>query len=290
MMKSIVLSSACALLTAIASSAFGDMPAAPSPSDPAALEEVIVTARRVNENLQRVPVAVTVIDQQAIDKYGSFSPFELAQSAPGLRASAGFSNHEDVTFNLRGETQTFQTLFPAVIPYFAEVPLKTITAGTFYDLDDVQILRGPQGVRFGRVTDGGAVLIQPKMPTDTFEGFAETKFGDYGLNEYKGALNIPLLDDKILIRGAFDISRRRGYTDNLLTGRALDDVHYDSGRISATLKPADGFINSTVIELYRSNENGTANQLTGVSDATIVDNLESVGFPRDGGKWRCAAI
>src|SRR3546814_19087719 len=83
---------------------------------------------------------------------------DLVQTTPGLAVSASVSDRNNLTYTIRGQGFSFGTVFPAVITYFAEVPISRLTQGQFYDLANVQVLRGPQGVGFGRVTDGGNVM------------------------------------------------------------------------------------------------------------------------------------
>ena len=142
-------------------------------ADDAVGGDIIVTARRKAESLQTVPIAVTAVGQDVLTRTGSFSPLDIAQIAPGIRTSGSSGNRSDVAYSIRGQGITFGNIFPSVIPYFAEVPIVTeFSTGSFFDLENIQILRGPQGVRFGRVTDGGAVLVQPKKPTNDLGGFA----------------------------------------------------------------------------------------------------------------------
>src|SRR3546814_6337120 len=89
-----------------------------------------------------------------MDQRGSFNPVDLVQTTPGLAVSASVSDRNNLTYTIRGQGFSFGTVFPAVITYFAEVPISRLTQGQFYDLANVQVLRGPQGVGFGRVTDG----------------------------------------------------------------------------------------------------------------------------------------
>lgn len=218
-------------------------------------KEIIVTARRSAENLQTVPVAVTALEEGALDKGGGFSPLDLQQLAPGIRTAANVGSRTDVVYSIRGQSVTFGNIFPAVIPYFAEVPIVgEFSTGSYFDLENVQILRGPQGVRFGRVTDGGAVLLQPRRPTNDFEGFVNVSVGNYGLVHLTGALNLPIAEDRVLLRVAGERNRRNGFTTNLLTGGDLDNVDYDSIRATLMLSPFDGFENTTTIQHVEGRE------------------------------------
>lgn len=227
----------------------------------AAADEIIVTARRSEESLQTVPVAVTALNEDALNKGGGFSPLDLGQLAPGIRTTGNIGNRSDVVYSIRGQSITFGNLFPSVIPYFAEVPIVgEFSTGSFFDLENVQILRGPQGVRFGRVTDGGAVLLQPRRPSNEFEGFLDVSAGNYGLLRTTGAVNIPVIEDRILLRVAGERNRRNGFTTNLLDGQKLDDVNYDSIRGSLVISPVEGLQNTTIAQ-YNTASETNSNQI-----------------------------
>jgi len=219
---------------------------------------IVVTARRKEENLQTVPIAVTAISQATLSKGGSFSPLDLAHVAPGIRTSGGSGNRSDIAYSIRGQGITFGNFFPSVIPYFAEVPIVSeFSTGSYFDLENVQVLRGPQGVRFGRVTDGGAVLLTPKKPTNELGGYAKVTVGDYDLHTIEAGVNLPIVSDKVLLRIAGETNRRRGFTLNVPNNQWLDGVHYDTIRATLTLRPVDGVENTTVFQYNEAHENNS---------------------------------
>ena len=226
-----------------------------APAATGGLDEIVVTARRKEENQQTVPVTVDSIKPETLEARGNVSVLDLQELVPGLMANSDISR-DDVTFSIRGQTQTGGTLFPAVITYFSEVPLGSVSSGEFYDLENIQVLKGPQGTLFGRVTDGGAILLTPVKPAMKFEGYGELKLGDYNLREFRGAVSLPIVDDKVALRIAADVSRRDGYTHNLFDGSFLDDVSYEGGRIGLLLKPIDSLTNYTIFSYHSMNENG----------------------------------
>jgi len=264
-------------LTVAAHAQATEPPVAPGDTqDAAAADEVsddnaiIVTARRTDENLQRVPVAVTVIDEGSLDKGGGFSPLDLGQLAPGIRTTSGVGNRSDIVYSIRGQSVTFGNIFPAVIPYFAEVPIVgEFSTGSFFDVENVQILRGPQGVRFGRVTDGGAVLVQPRRPTNEFGGYVTASAGNYGLLRMEGAINVPVITDRVLLRVAGERNRRNGFTTNLLNGMKLDDVHYDTIRGALVLSPIEGIRNTTFVQKNIAHE-ANSNQIFVLNEAVYA--------------------
>lgn len=254
--------------------------AAAQPSTDESLGEIVVTARRREERLQDVPVAVTVLSQETFDKVGAFSPLELTKLVPSFNISASENDRDKIIFSIRGQGQSLETLYPSVIPYFAEVPLAALSSGTFFDLQNVEILRGPQGTLFGRNTDGGAVLISPRRPSNDHSGYAEVRLGSYNLRQIQGALNIPIVSDKVLFRGAFEIARRDGFTRNLANGADLDNVNYGSFRGSLILRPVDDLENYTVLAYNKQDTNGAGTKITFVDPVAFSRTLGFAGVPQ----------
>ncbi|MBV9511567.1 MAG: TonB-dependent receptor plug domain-containing protein [Caulobacteraceae bacterium] len=255
-----------------------------------------MTARRKNEVLQRVPEAISAVRQADIDARGVFSLTTVSQVAPGIHVDADIGDRTDLVLTIRGQGQTYGTEYPSVLTYFNEVPLPRLTTGQFFDLQNIQVLRGPQGTLFGKVTDGGALLIVPNKPTDDFRASIEGKFGNYGLHDFQGMVNVPIVEDKVLFRAAFDIDRRNGFTyDRGLTasdkalaaglpfppvdpnaGRWLDDVNYNSFRFSLVVRPNDRFENYSVLSVYNADESGTGDPINIVNPTILAGTLGSI--------------
>ncbi|MEP6867629.1 MAG: TonB-dependent receptor [Novosphingobium sp.] len=248
--------------------------------------DIIVTARRTAEKLQDVPVAVTLVSQASIDAKGVFDPIDLADMTPGLSIAPSVVDRNNLVYTIRGQSFVFGSVFPAVITYLDEVPNQYLTQGAFFDLENVQILRGPQGVNFGRVTDGGNVMLSSKKPTNEFGGYVGVKLGDYSLRTVNGAINIPIVKDKVLFRAAFETTRRNGFTTNLANGRKLDDAHYDAFRGSLTLRPVDTVENTTVVSYVKTDTNGTGVILDGINvpafASTAANIFTGLGFVTPG--------
>ena len=149
--------------------------------------DIIVTARRVEERLQDVPISITVFDQAQLTQRNIAVAADLATYTPSLQVNQRYGP-ERTSFSVRGFNQDLSTA-PTVGVYFAEVvgvraqggttSGNTVGAGAFTDLANVQVLKGPQGTLFGRNTTGGAVLLTPAKPTDDLEGYVEGTYGNY---------------------------------------------------------------------------------------------------------------
>ena len=266
--------SATALLACVSSAGAQQSSAAPAAVTAAqseSIEVVTVTARRRAENLEKVPVAVTVLSSATLRTTDTTSAIGLQNVVPSLEVAANLGSRDDDVFTIRGQSQPFGGADPGVQTYFAQVPFNASGPGSEYDMDNIQVLKGPQGTLFGRNTTGGAILFEPKRPDDQFGGYFDVTGGDYNLGELKGAINVPL-GDTLAVRFAGDIASRQGFTKDISTGEDLDNVDYDAFRVGVTWKPFPGFENYAVFDYFRDHNNGTGAKLTGVNTATI-DNL-----------------
>jgi iron complex outermembrane recepter protein len=223
-------------------------------SSPRAIEEVVVTARRTAENLQEVPLTVTALSQEDLKQQNIVRPTDLMYAAPSLTTAPYISTFND-TYAVRG-------LPTGVTTYFAESPCCIgNTSVPFLDIQSVQVLNGPQGTLFGRTSAAGSVLIEPVRPhMDELEGFVEARFGDYGRQEYTGALNLPLIEDMLSVRLAVGSMEVDGYTKSIGSSQKFDEqnnwqarlgIQFNSGRFSnytaASYVNVDQSVSSSVL-------------------------------------------
>jgi iron complex outermembrane receptor protein len=180
-----------------------------------------------------------------------------------------------LTFSIRGQTvDAFTGSQTAVVPYFDEVQMLAGGASSFFDLESIQVLKGPQGTLFGRNTTGGAVLYTSAKPKDELGGYLKLRAGDYNMHEGLGAVNVPLFDHSLLVRIAGDIVYRDGYQENVYNGQNLGKVSRQSGRISLLWRPMDALENSLVMEFDHVGGNSTATRLHTVNH----DNCSPTGI------------
>jgi iron complex outermembrane receptor protein len=237
------------------------------------IEEVTVHARRQAENQQLVPVAVTVVDPDQIGRRGNFDPLDIAQLAPGLNVQSANSDKTNYYFTIRGESFTTGTLYSSVLPYFSEVPFSRLFPGTFFDMENVQVLRGPQGTLFGRVTNGGAILLQPTQPGNTLQGYISQDYGSWDLHTTAGALTVPVIPQVLSIRAAFELGRQDGYVRNIATGLDTNDTNYNSFRLSVRFSPTANFDNLLTVQYHWASESGTDSRLFFVNPNAVLANL-----------------
>jgi iron complex outermembrane receptor protein len=222
--------------------------------------DIIVTARRVEERLQDVPISITVLNQQEIDNRNITSPTDLATFTPALTANAA-QGVNNAVFSIRGFIQDFATA-PSVAVYFADVVApRGLSAnqtgdgagpGSFFDLQNVQVLKGPQGTLFGRNTTGGAILFVPQKPKDDFSGYVEASVGNYDMKRLQAVLNVPL-GEQARARIGFDRTKRDGYLKNLGVGpKNLADIDYVAARASLVVDLTPDLENYTIASYSRS--------------------------------------
>lgn len=236
-----------------------DAPAANA--DGSAMQEIVVTAQRRSESLSRTPVSVQVLNSDALQKRAVTSDADLQTTLPGLTVRAGQTSNT-LNYSIRGQSVDVNSSSrSSVLPYVNEVQLGGgsskggASASAFYDLESVQVLKGPQGTLFGRNSTGGAVLFQTTKARDEFGGYVTGWYGNYDDRKLEGAINIPLVEDKVMVRAAGFYQKRDGYQVNLLDNSRLGNVDTKSGRLSLTLKPSSNFTNDFMIQYSRARGN-----------------------------------
>jgi len=246
----------------------------------ASLDEVVVTARRTEERLQDVPISITVFNQDQLDKHNVLNGEDLAKYTPSLSVSDPLGPN-NVSFAIRGFAQSTGTT-PSVGVYFADVVapragFSSVTAGdgagpgSYFDLQNVQVLKGPQGTLFGRNTTGGAILLVPQKPTSEFGGYVEGSYGNYNMNREQGAVNIPL-SDTVRVRLAFDRETRDGYVQNVsgIGPSRFDAIDYDAVRASIVVDVTPNLENYTILSYSRSDTAGYIGAISACNPASFL--------------------
>ena len=216
--------------------------------------EVIVTAQRRSENLERTPVAVEVLSGTTLTKQAITSDRDLQIAAPGLTVKGG-QNGNQLNYSLRGQTvDSFTSSLPAVLPYVNEVEVGGAGQSAFYDLQSIQVLKGPQGTLFGRNATGGAVLFTTAKPTEDTSGYMTARFGNYSNIDLEGAISGAIIPDKLLVRIAGTYHTRDGYQQNIYpntTQPELGGFDRQGLRISVTAKPTTNLTNDLVVDYFQ---------------------------------------
>jgi len=189
-------------------------------------EVIIVTARRRQETAQAVPLAISVIKADSIESTGNFNVVKLQQVAPTLQVYS--SNPRNTSVNIRGLGVPFgltsDGFEQGVGIYVDDVYNSRVAAATFdfLDVQQVEVLRGPQGTLYGKNTTAGAINITTNQPTFDFEGRAELSLGNLALKQAKAAVSGPL-SDTVAVRIAIASTSRRGTIYNVATKRWINE-------------------------------------------------------------------
>ncbi|MDE2111822.1 MAG: TonB-dependent receptor [Alphaproteobacteria bacterium] len=223
------------------------------------IETVIVTATRTRENELNVPVAITAFSQNDLDQKNIQTANDLQNFVPSLDVLT-IATAPD-SFTIRGIGPTGNLTGggpgggPGVVAYLAEAPTNAGGPGVFFDLESLQVLKGPQGTLFGRNTTGGAVLMEPVRPSNEFGGYADAILGDFGRMQYEAAVNVPVLD-WLSFRVAGMTDDQTGYTRDIVTNIDYNDRHSRSFRLGVLAKPFEGFENYLVAQYVYYNQHG----------------------------------
>jgi iron complex outermembrane receptor protein len=293
----------------VAALALSSVPAyaqdAAAPADEAkeygGLDAIIVQARKVDENLQEVPVAVTVLSGNDLSDRNVQQVQDLTNFTPGLLIRSGSNTPSALTVTLRGQVQTdtLITLDPSVGTYVDGVYWARSYGlnGDFLDVQSVQVLKGPQGTLFGRNTTGGAMLINSNNPDlNDFGGSLSLTYGRFNEFQATGVLNVPLVQDKLGVRVALQRLTRDGYTTNSVpagtvsaipasnpavakapyvgtpNGVKLDDRDRWNGRVKVDFKPTENLTIRLSGEYFRMDEQSPSRQLRLATSAFTASN------------------
>lgn len=192
--------------------------------------DIIVTARRRSETAQEIPLAISVIGGPQIESTGAFNIDRVQQLAPTLQLFS--SNPRNTAVNIRGLGVPFgltsDGFEQGVGIYIDDVYYARVASATFdfVDIDQVEVLRGPQGTLYGKNTTAGAINIKTKQPTFNLEGSAEVSVGNFSFKQARAAISGPL-SDTLAARVAVSTTDRTGTIFNVTTGQdiqSLDNV------------------------------------------------------------------
>lgn len=224
-----------------------------------AVEEVIVTAQKREENVQDVPIAVTALTaddllSQRID-FGA----ELARAVPNLFFTRQLNG--EYNFQIRGIGSQLLSVAgdSGVGVHSNNVPLSVnrLADADFFDLDRIEVLRGPQGTLYGRNATGGVInAITNKPKLQEFSSAFSLEYGEFDTRKVNGYINLPVTETSAL-RVAGVVLQRDGYTENTLTGSDIDGRDLYSARITYAFAPTESFRASLMYERFDEDDNRT---------------------------------
>ncbi|MGD9599104.1 MAG: TonB-dependent receptor [Steroidobacteraceae bacterium] len=209
------------------------------------LQEVTVTAQRREEAEQSVPLAITALSADMLERQQIRSIQQLDQIVPNIvmNQNTGTSSASKIFLRGVGEDESFFTADTPVGIYVDDVYIARQTGAMFdlFDIERLEVLRGPQGTLYGRNTSAGAVKLVSKKPTlGEYQGQAELTIGSYDRFDVRATGNLPL-GDKAALQGAVLMRTRDGYTRNAFDGGFVNDQDVKGARVSLLAEPTDRF-------------------------------------------------
>jgi iron complex outermembrane recepter protein len=227
----------------------------------AELEEIVVTAQRQVERLQDVPLAITALSASDLADRGVRQAGDITASVPNMMLNLPYGPEAQPTFTLRGvTTQDYsQNQSSPIAMYVDEVykPVGAVQALQTYDLDRVEVLRGPQGTLYGKNATGGAVSFYSRNPSLTAtEGYATAGFGNYSAYSLNAAAGGPIIDNELGVRAAVLYEKRDGWVHSIVPGvEPLNGVDALAGRLTFLYKGGDNL--SATLKLSSTRSGGT---------------------------------
>jgi len=204
------------------------------------IADVIVTARKVVETTQQAPLAITVFSGEELAARGIENVQKLQALAPSLSIGQ-INGMAQITSRGIGLDNFLPGADPSVALHVDGVVVSQPGAqlGSFFDLERVEVVRGPQGTLYGRNSTGGSINLVTRRPGNDFSGYANVSYGNYEALIVEAALGGPLVADKLLARVAIKTEDRAGYGDNIRVGRDVDDASRQAIRGQILARPGE---------------------------------------------------
>ena len=208
-----------------------------------ALEEIVVTAQKRSESLQEVPISISVFSEDDIERLNISNPIDLVKNIPGMTGVTNVGLPQAAAYFIRGigQDESVATLDPAVGTFVDGVFVSRQIANNsrLYDIESVEVLKGPQGTLYGRNTTGGAVRIITKKPTEETEGWFDIAYGEYQTIEMSGKLNFALTDKVFAKVTTFYIDQDEGFLYNVTLNKEQWKRNANGARAQILYAPND---------------------------------------------------
>ena len=252
----------------------------------AAVETVTVTSSKLGgADVQSIPIAITALSQEQLTATQTAGGPDLVKQVPNLTFTK--TNFSGYSIQIRGiGTQAISvTTDPAVAVAMNDIPFirNHFFEQEFFDVGQLEVLRGPQGTLYGRNATAGVVNITTAKPTDQFEAMASGELGNYHQRRFEGMINLPIVDDRLDLRLAGEWTKRQGYSFNSITDNRIDGRDLWSGRATLGLKPADNVQMYLVWEHFSEDDDRLRSSKQLCNRAPDVEEVNGVPVKHDTG-------
>lgn len=230
-------------------------PAAGATSDDMVLAEIIVTATRRAERLRDIPVSIAAFGGAQLEQSGIFDVTQLDRVAAGVQVATAYGGYQRITVRGIGSQQVMPGGNPSVAVHRDGVYLQANSdfGLGFFDVERMEVLRGPQGTLYGRNATGGAVNVITGEPTSTFKAGGTVSLGNYNLVETEGYAAGPIAGDALKGRIAFKTREDDGFVRNIYNGDAYNGSDFAGARAKLLYDPDAGYSIEISADFNRDN-------------------------------------
>lgn len=244
------------------------------------VETIMVTAQRRAESIQRTAVAVSAISAETMDVRQMNDTKAIIFNAPNLTGNSNIGQSTATTFFIRGvgTTENLATADTSVGLYVDDVYVARQAVNNFqlFDIERVEVLRGPQGTLYGRNTNGGAIKIVTKKPDEETEFSGRVSYGNFDRYEAKLSANVPV-SDTVFLRGGVLVQNADGWKDNITLNRNVDNTDYLGARLAARVLASDDVTLDFAFDWGRDKTNGGYSvDISGNRPAAVTPDLRTV--------------
>ncbi|AUW58915.1 TonB-dependent receptor [Sphingobium sp. SCG-1] len=257
--KSLGLLSTISALALTLGSAYAQDAAAPEPET--GIRDIVVTAQKRSENLQDVPISVTAVSGESLGAAQVTTLQALQGTIPNVQIDNFANTPQTAVFTVRGigviepdpyAGNTVSIVVDGIPQFFSMGALLDL-----YDVDRIEVLRGPQGTLFGANTTGGVVNVVTAQPTGEFGGFVKSAYGNYDRFDLSGSIEAPLVKDLLSLKVAGIHTQRKGWVTNVVDGSDLGRKNLDAVRAYLRLAPDGSDFDATLQGEYVNARNGS---------------------------------
>ena len=221
------------------------------------LETITVTAQKREEDAQKVTTSITVLSDTTIEDTRIESTEDIWRYVPNLFTSHEGSRDYFYRIKIRGISNTaFGD--PATALYIDDVSYAGVYAfnAPMFDIERIEVLKGPQGTLYGKSTEGGTINVVTKAPDNHTDAKVNVEIGDYNKRQASGLINTPLVKDKLFLRLAGLYSTRDGYIDNVYTGEDVDHRETTAANASLFFTPLDHLFIDLKFRIHEYDDDG----------------------------------
>jgi iron complex outermembrane receptor protein len=250
------------------------------------VEEIVVTARKREENLQRTPIAITAFSSKGLEARNLTDLMGVANAAPNVdirssNAGSGSSSNSQITIRGVGQLDFLIATDPGVGTYVDGVYFARSMGGVMdlLDLERLEILRGPQGTLYGKNTIGGAINLISRKPTGDFNGYAEVTTGSYKRLDARASVDFPIVQDKLAAIVSVSSKDRDGYGHRTTDGAGLGSENSTAARAAIRWHASQDITVDLAVDVTRKRQSSVVTTLTAINpNAPVLNLYNAVSF------------